>query len=112
MYKRQEIDIASTKDWAENSDWLSLEIRKTERGGAKDEDGTVEFIAKFNDSEGNLVNHHEVSLFKKHQDQWYFVDAEAPKVEQIRRDAPKVGRNDPCTCGSGKKFKKCCGGGA
>ena len=25
------------------------------------------------------------------------------------RDAPKIGRNDPCTCGSGKKFKKCCG---
>ena len=29
----------------------------------------------------------------------------------IRRDAPKVGRNDPCPCGSGKKFKKCCGAG-
>ena len=27
----------------------------------------------------------------------------------IRRDEPKVGRNDPCSCGSGKKFKKCCG---
>jgi hypothetical protein len=27
----------------------------------------------------------------------------------VRRDAPKVGRNDPCTCGSGKKYKKCCG---
>ncbi|MFH1653122.1 MAG: preprotein translocase subunit SecA [Pseudomonadota bacterium] len=27
----------------------------------------------------------------------------------VKRDAPKVGRNDPCTCGSGKKFKKCCG---
>ncbi len=25
------------------------------------------------------------------------------------RDQPKVGRNDPCLCGSGKKFKKCCG---
>ena len=25
------------------------------------------------------------------------------------RDQPKVGRNDPCTCGSGKKFKQCCG---
>lgn len=25
------------------------------------------------------------------------------------REAPKTGRNDPCTCGSGKKFKKCCG---
>jgi len=31
------------------------------------------------------------------------------KPEPIRRDAPKVGRNDPCPCGSGKKFKKCCG---
>jgi uncharacterized protein YecA (UPF0149 family) len=27
----------------------------------------------------------------------------------LRRDVPKVGRNDPCPCGSGKKFKKCCG---
>ena len=27
-----------------------------------------------------------------------------------RRNAPKVGRNDPCTYGSGKKYKKCCGG--
>jgi hypothetical protein len=31
----------------------------------------------------------------------------APKP--IRRDTPKVGRNDPCPCGSGKKYKKCCG---
>jgi preprotein translocase subunit SecA len=27
----------------------------------------------------------------------------------VRRDAPKVGRNEPCPCGSGKKFKSCCG---
>jgi preprotein translocase subunit SecA len=33
--------------------------------------------------------------------------AAAPEV--IKRDAPKVGRNDPCVCGSGKKYKKCCG---
>jgi len=25
------------------------------------------------------------------------------------REAPKIGRNDPCACGSGRKFKKCCG---
>ena len=31
------------------------------------------------------------------------------KVETFRREAPKVGRNDPCSCGSGKKFKRCCG---
>ena len=33
------------------------------------------------------------------------------KIETFRRAAPKVGRNDPCPCGSGKKFKKCCGKG-
>jgi uncharacterized protein len=30
-------------------------------------------------------------------------------VQQVQRNAPKVGRNDPCPCGSGKKYKKCCG---
>ncbi len=30
-------------------------------------------------------------------------------ITTIRRETPKVGRNDPCPCGSGKKFKKCCG---
>lgn len=30
-------------------------------------------------------------------------------VETVERDAPKIGRNDLCQCGSGKKFKKCCG---
>ncbi|MCC6850651.1 MAG: preprotein translocase subunit SecA [Deltaproteobacteria bacterium] len=33
----------------------------------------------------------------------------AAPPEIIRRDAPKVGRNDPCVCGSGRKYKKCCG---
>jgi len=36
---------------------------------------------------------------------------ETIKVETVRREEPKVGRNDPCTCGSGKKYKKCCGQG-
>jgi uncharacterized protein len=30
-------------------------------------------------------------------------------VETVRREEPKVGRNDDCPCGSGKKYKKCCG---
>ena len=34
------------------------------------------------------------------------------KVKQIRLEHPKVGRNEPCPCGSGKKYKKCCGTGA
>jgi len=32
-----------------------------------------------------------------------------PRIKQIRMEHPKVGRNDPCPCGSGKKYKKCCG---
>lgn len=32
-----------------------------------------------------------------------------PKVETVVHDGPKIGRNDPCPCGSGKKYKKCCG---
>ncbi len=35
-------------------------------------------------------------------------EVELPKVT-VTRELPKVGRNDPCPCGSGKKFKKCCG---
>jgi len=31
-----------------------------------------------------------------------------PRVDQYRRERPKVHRNEPCKCGSGKKFKKCC----
>jgi preprotein translocase subunit SecA len=30
-------------------------------------------------------------------------------VQTLRRAGPKIGRNDPCPCGSGKKHKKCCG---
>ncbi len=31
------------------------------------------------------------------------------KARTMRREGPRVGRNDPCPCGSGKKYKKCCG---
>lgn len=34
---------------------------------------------------------------------------QAMQVETVRRDRPKIGRNDPCVCGSGKKYKLCCG---
>jgi preprotein translocase subunit SecA len=36
-------------------------------------------------------------------------EAQKPKQETVVRQAPKVGRNDPCPCGSGKKYKKCHG---
>jgi preprotein translocase subunit SecA len=36
-------------------------------------------------------------------------EGDGSKPEPMRRDRPKVGRNDPCPCGSGKKYKKCHG---
>ncbi|MBQ2747516.1 MAG: preprotein translocase subunit SecA, partial [Firmicutes bacterium] len=41
-------------------------------------------------------------------DQQQIPERERRKPETVRRDAPKVGRNDPCPCGSGKKYKHCC----
>ena len=37
------------------------------------------------------------------------VDIQSGKGIPVKRDEPKVGRNDPCPCGSGKKYKRCCG---
>ncbi|MCL2493664.1 MAG: SEC-C metal-binding domain-containing protein [Clostridiales bacterium] len=36
-------------------------------------------------------------------------EARADRPETVRRSGAKVGRNDPCPCGSGKKYKNCCG---
>jgi hypothetical protein len=38
-----------------------------------------------------------------------FVKALKPELDQKKEEEPKVGRNDPCPCGSGRKYKKCCG---
>ena len=55
--------------------------------------------------------HDEVGQFAMAQRQR--AAAQAPqgeqKIKQIKLQQPKVGRNDPCPCGSGKKYKKCCG---
>jgi preprotein translocase subunit SecA len=57
------------------------------------------------------TSHDEVGQFAMTERQR--AAAQAPqgeqKVKQIRLEHPKVGRNDPCPCGSGKKYKKCCG---
>jgi len=70
-----------------------------------------------NDKHGGaeqLMNEIEPAVLKMHA-HWkqYEVSHVAfggkPGSTPIVRDGPKVGRNDPCSCGSGKKFKKCCG---
>ena len=105
---RHDWDEAATRIWSQNAVWKGLEIVSTEAGSAQDEAGVVEFIAHYEEN-GKLTNHHEISQFSKQGGRWYYVDGTAPKPKTMRHQQPKVGRNDPCPCGSGKKYKKCCG---
>jgi SEC-C motif-containing protein len=116
---RHDFKESDVREWASQSEWIGLDILKAEGD-------TVEFVAKYK-AQGKVLEHHEVSKFRKDGSKWYFVDGEshvheegkghehhAPREPQkpIVRAEPKVGRNDPCHCGSGKKFKKCHGGAA
>lgn len=103
---REGYDHDGTRAWAENSEWLGLQIIGTDRGGADDNNGEVEFIARFKEN-GTLREHHENALFTRKEGVWYFSDGVMVKPKPIT--VSKVGRNDPCPCGSGQKYKKCCG---
>ena len=43
------------------------------------------------------------------EDEQIEIAKEFKRSRTVKREAPKVGRNDPCPCGSGKKYKNCCG---
>lgn len=93
---------------AKSTEWLRLQVVKSSQQGTT---GTVEFNAWFNDKYANgsapkspINCLHETSRFEKVGDQWFYVDGDVESSGES-----KVGRNDPCPCGSGKKYKKCCG---
>jgi SEC-C motif-containing protein len=67
----------------------------------------VEFTIRFRREKQDLIQT-ELASFRRENGEWLYVDGEInPKGPQ--RMVSKVGRNDPCPCGSGKKAKKCCG---
>lgn len=103
---REGYDHAGTKEWAETAEWQGLEIINTDKGGKDDSVGEVEFIARFIEK-GNNRAHHEAGQFKRKDGRWYFTDGEMVRPKPLT--VTKIGRNDPCTCGSGLKYKKCCG---
>lgn len=118
---RTDFDVAATRKWAEQAEWKGLKIMSTTLGTENDNKGTVEFVATYA-TEGEALDHHEVSQFRKSDSgQWFFVDGDShthpegethhhhEKPQTVVREGPKIGRNDPCHCGSGKKFKKCHG---
>lgn len=88
---------STLQDSFTHTEWLGLTVFAAENGSHPDE-GFVSFVARFreHDKPGAII---ERSRFIKEQGQWYYIDG----------TRPVFGRNDPCPCGSGKKFKKCCG---
>jgi len=103
---RGEVNKEEIKTWSENSEWQGLDILDVQKGLETDEVGRIEFVAHYAVEEEEL-DHQEVADFIKKDGRWYFHDGVIVK-QQIQREGPKVGRNDPCPCGSGKKHKKCC----
>jgi len=101
------IDEAATRRWSEKADWKGLRILRTEQGGPTDDEGVVEFVAEYV-MDGLRDEHHETASFVKKDGKWLYESGEV-KTATVVRAAPKVGRNEPCPCGSGKKYKQCHG---
>ncbi|GEA49716.1 UPF0225 protein [Vibrio inusitatus NBRC 102082] len=89
-----------------HGEWKKLEVVSTEPG-KDDNEGYVTFNAYFIEDK-RQYSFTEKSRFVREDDQWFYIDGEMydyPLPVKKR----EIGRNDPCTCGSGKKYKKCCG---
>ncbi|MCW8327516.1 SEC-C domain-containing protein [Photobacterium sp. SDRW27] len=104
-----------------HSQWLGLEVISSEI--ADNGEGFVEFKAYYQDGEEEFCLHERSRFLREpagNEMQWYYIDGEYPhqpnevpeatvSVSTVPAVSDKVGRNDPCPCGSGKKYKKCCG---
>jgi SEC-C motif-containing protein len=101
---RAGFDPVEMQAGAAQTEWLGLEIVDTVDGGPTDDTGIVEFVARFR-QQGRIAALRERSRFRRDGGSgWVYVDGDVTMPP-----AKKPGRNDPCPCGSGKKFKACHG---
>lgn len=105
--KIAEIDRKATEDWSKKSTWHGLKILRTEKGTESDDEGIVEFEATYT-QKGIRDVHHEIAGFRKVDGTWLYSEGML-RPTTVVREGRKVGRNEPCPCGSGKKYKNCCG---
>lgn len=83
------------QNWVDHVEWVGLEVKEV--SSVANDTGFVEFIARFK-VQGKDQMLHEIGEFHRQDGVWSYYDGKYPKT----------GRNDPCPCGSGKKYKKCC----
>ena len=103
---RKEIDLDFIREWSETSTWQGLEIFETKQ--VNENKTFVSFEAHFTQG-GEERRHREKSVFERENGEWRFVTGDELKNPTVRYETPRPGRNDPCPCGSGKKYKKCHG---
>ena len=105
---KEKINRDGIKEWSENSVWLGFKILSVKGGDPESNAGTVIFESTY-EKRGLKYVHHEIAQFIKRSDgRWAFEGGEIVP-ETVVRARPKVSRNDPCFCGSGKKYRYCCG---
>ena len=100
--QRQPNDRADLLQTLSRTQWVRLQVLTTSRGAATDDAGQVEFVATYHE-DGVIGQLHERSHFVKENDRWFYHSGEYENLAP----PPKPGRNEPCWCGSGKKYKKC-----
>jgi SEC-C motif domain protein len=86
--------------------WTRLVIHAHEPG-PKPETSFVDFSAYYKQGDGEEALH-EKAEFHRVDANWLYARSVRIGPPPVKA-APKVGRNDPCPCGSGKKYKHCCG---
>jgi SEC-C motif domain protein len=92
---------------AEDLAWTRLAIHSHEVTATKPDSAFVDFSAYYTDDGVEYVIH-EKSEFQRIDSEWFYTRAVRTGPAPIKAAHPKVGRNDPCPCGSGKKYKQCC----
>jgi SEC-C motif-containing protein len=100
----EDFNRAEAERLAEECDWHGLQILNVKETGDTAE---VEFVIKFK-RDGHDMAQAELASFRRENGQWLYESGQL-NLQQNQRIVTKVGRNDPCPCGSGKKAKKCCG---
>ena len=94
--QQAQLDRQAIAEWSHNSRWLGLTVEQEDATATR---AQVIFTARWADPDGSQHSHRECSDFCKLGERWYFIDPNHPL---------NIGRNDPCPCGSGRKFKQCC----
>lgn len=87
--------------------WQRLEVLDCVGGQGGDVEGVVEFAAHYLSRQGPGCLR-ERSRFRCEAGRWVYVDGQQ-QAEPLAKPRGKTGRNAPCPCGSGRKYKQCCG---